>query len=75
MPKKQGSVGKKPGVNDFFKLNDRLKLVRLSDAGAATAFAGAIAALVLIAFYVASRLAADRTYREKWRDYNDCGWA
>jgi hypothetical protein len=45
------------------------------DAGVGIAFVAAIAILLLVAGYVISRLSGDRAYREKWKDYNDCGWA
>ena len=35
----------------------------------------AIAVLLLAAGYVVHRLAVERAYRKKWKDYNDCGWA
>lgn len=47
----------------------------LPDAGMGLAFVTAIAALLLVAGYVISRLSSERAYREKWKDYNDCGWA
>lgn len=53
----------------------RQKLAKLGDLGAIGIFAGAIAVLVLLGFYVAARLSAERIYREKWKDYVDCGWA
>ncbi len=51
------------------------KGVKLSDMGVAAAFAGAVAVLLMTAMYVIARLAGNRAYREKWKDYNDCGWA
>jgi len=39
------------------------------------AFVGAISVLLLIAYYVVGRFSRERAYREKWKDYNDCGWA
>lgn len=78
---------KKAAILNNFKLNKESKLfkdfissaqsskTKLRDAGAAAAFVGAIAVLLIIAGYVINRLASDRAYREKWRDYNDCGWA
>lgn len=69
MPKQSESSRKSPGRGDLLKWD------RLRDVGVATAFAGVVAVLLLIACYVASRLAGERAYREKWRDYNDCGWA
>lgn len=50
-------------------------MTKLKDLGALGAFAGAIMVLVLLGFYVASRLSSERAYREKWKDYVDCGWA
>ena len=41
----------------------------------AGSFVAAIAVLLLAAGYVITRLSAERAYREKWKDYNDCGWA
>lgn len=57
------------------KLNEQLKKLKFRDAGVATAFVAAIAVLMLVAGYVISRLASDHAHREKWKDYNDCGWA
>lgn len=45
------------------------------DAGAMAIFVGAITALLIVCCYVVSRLSGERAYREKWQDYNDCGWA
>lgn len=45
------------------------------DASVGIAFVAAISILLLVAGYVISRLSGDRVYREKWKDYNDCGWA
>ena len=42
---------------------------------AAGSLVAAIAVLSLAAGYVATRISAERAYREKWQDYNDCGWA
>jgi len=47
----------------------------IRDMGVAGAFVGAISVLILAACYVVSRLSSERAYREKWKDYNDCGWA
>ncbi len=55
--------------------NRRRLVAKLGDMSALGMFAGALALLVAIGFYVASRLAGERAYREKWKDYNDCGWA
>ena len=41
----------------------------------AAAFVGAISVLLMAAGYVIHRLAGEKAYREKWKDYNDCGWA
>jgi len=30
---------------------------------------------MLVACYVIYRLSSERAYREKWKDYSDCGWA
>lgn len=49
--------------------------IPLKDAGVAAAFVGAISVLLLVACYVISRLSSERAYRNKWKDYNDCGWA
>jgi hypothetical protein len=67
------------------KLYDRLRgLIRgkeerkeslAGDAEIGIAFVAAIAVLLLVAGYVISRMSSDRAYREKWKDYNDCGWA
>jgi len=46
-----------------------------ADCVAAGSFVMAIAVLLLAAGYVVHRLAGERAYREKWKDYNDCGWA
>ena len=51
------------------------KAINWRDAGVGAVFVGAIALLLLAAGYVISRLAGERAYREKWKDYNDCGWA
>ncbi len=53
----------------------QLRQIKLGDMGVAAAFAGAVAVLLLAAMYVIARLAGARAYREKWKDYNDCGWA
>lgn len=58
----------------FSKKKDN-RPVPLRDLGAIGAFVGAIALLLLAAGYVIYRLASERAYREKWKDYNDCGWA
>lgn len=50
-------------------------LTKVKDLGALGFFVGAIAMLVVIGFYVASRLATERAHQEKWKDYVDCGWA
>lgn len=55
--------------------SEKLRALRLRDFGAIGAFVGAIAVLVAIGFYVAGRLAGDRAYRQKWKDYDECGWA
>lgn len=55
--------------------NRQNKKLKLCDAGVAAAFIGAITVLLFVAGYVINRLAKDRAYREKWKDYNDCGWA
>ena len=47
----------------------------LRDTGVAIAFVAAIAVLLLVAGYVINRMAGNRAYREKWKDYRDCGWA
>lgn len=46
-----------------------------SDAAAAALFIAAIVLLLATAGYVIFRLASERAYRQKWRDYNDCGIA
>ncbi|MDR2931695.1 MAG: hypothetical protein LBV27_01175 [Oscillospiraceae bacterium] len=51
------------------------KKSRRRDLSVAIAFVSAISILLLVAGYVISRLASDRANREKWKDYNDCGWA
>ncbi|WRS26736.1 hypothetical protein U6B65_10360 [Oscillospiraceae bacterium MB08-C2-2] len=53
----------------------RSKKTAAADAGVASAFIGAIVVLVLVGVYVVSRTSSDRAYREKWKDYYDCGWA
>lgn len=58
----------------FGKTTNNKKL-QMRDAGVAAAFVGAVAVLLLVAGYVISRLASERAYRAKWKDYNDCGWA
>lgn len=45
------------------------------DIAIGVAFVGAIAALLVVAGYVISRISGDQAYRERWKDYNDCGWA
>jgi len=45
------------------------------DIGVVTAFVGALSVLMLVACYVIYRLSSERAYREKWKDYSDCGWA
>jgi len=47
----------------------------LRDLSAVGAFIGAISVLLLVASYVIFRVSSERAYREKWKDYNDCGWA
>ena len=47
----------------------------LEDVGALTVVISAVTALVLVALFAALRIASERAYREKWKDYNDCGWA
>ena len=37
------------------------------------ALAVGICGVLMGAVYVAYRLANERAYREKWKDYNDCG--
>lgn len=53
----------------------RVSKTSLRDAGIVAAFVGAISILLLVAYYVVGRLASERAYRTKWKDYNDCGWA
>ncbi|MCL2035398.1 MAG: hypothetical protein FWG94_11815 [Oscillospiraceae bacterium] len=57
------------------KLNDQLDSLKQCDTSMAAAFVAAIAVLLLVAGYVIHRLAKDHAYREKWKDYSDCGWA
>ena len=57
------------------KINDQIKRLKMFDAGVGAAFIAAIAVLLGVAAYVITRLAKDHAYREKWKDYNDCGWA
>ena len=49
--------------------------VKLRDIGVIGAFVGALAILLFIGFYVTARFVRERTRREKWSDYDDCGWA
>jgi flagellar biogenesis protein FliO len=42
---------------------------------AMTLFLVAISGLIAACCYVVSRLSRERAYREKWNDYDDCGWA
>jgi hypothetical protein len=51
------------------------RLFRRGDMGVAAAFAAAVAVLLMAAMYVVARIMSERAYREKWQDYNDCGWA
>jgi hypothetical protein len=46
-----------------------------TDFMAMAVFVTAIAGLLVACFYVVSRLAGERAYRNKWNDYDDCGWA
>ena len=46
-----------------------------ADFAVAAAFVGAISVLLMVAGYVIQRLASEKAHREKWKDYNDCGWA
>ena len=46
-----------------------------ADCAVGVSFIAAIAILLMVAGYVIQRLSSDRAYREKWKDYNDCGWA
>ena len=46
-----------------------------TDFAVAAAFVGAISVLLMVAGYVIQRLASEKAHREKWKDYNDCGWA
>ncbi|MGI6404202.1 MAG: hypothetical protein ACOX0K_08370 [Oscillospiraceae bacterium] len=59
----------------FRKQRQKLAAVKLGDLGAVGVFAAAIALLVVVGLYVVARLAGERAYREKWKDYVDCGWA
>lgn len=59
----------------FDKEKRKSLTLKVKDLGVLGAFAGAIMALVLIGFYVVSRLSSERAYREQWKDYVDCGWA
>ena len=47
----------------------------LKDASMGVAFVAAISVLLIVAGYVITRMASDRAHKEKWKDYNDCGWA
>lgn len=60
------------GDANFYK--KQLKRMKLKDNGVAAMFIGAIAILLFVAYYIISRLESDRAYREKWKDYADCGW-
>ena len=64
---------------DFSKIINRVSKSErenfLRDASVGIAFVAAISILLLVAGYVINRLSRDRVYREKWKDYNDCGWA
>ena len=57
------------------KINDRVRQMKKYDTSVAAAFVAAIAVLLFVAGYVIHRLSKDHAYREKWKDYNDCGWA
>jgi NADH:ubiquinone oxidoreductase subunit 3 (subunit A) len=46
-----------------------------TDFWALAVFVAAISGLLIACFYVVSRLSKERAYREKWNDYDDCGWA
>ncbi len=59
----------------FCKQRQKLATMEPGDLGAVGIFAAAIALLVMVGFYVVARLARERAYREKWKDYVDCGWA
>lgn len=59
----------------MFDAQKKLQDVKRRDFGAIGAFVCAIGVLVIIGFYVAVRLSGTRAYQEKWKDYDDCGWA
>jgi hypothetical protein len=46
-----------------------------TDFAVGASFIAAIAILLMAAGYVIHRLSGERAHREKWKDYNDCGWA
>ena len=47
----------------------------IKEAGLMGIFVGAISILLLVGGVIIIRLVAERSYREKWKEYNDCGWA
>lgn len=59
----------------MFKKKIPQKTINWREISVGAAFVGAIAVLLLVAGYVISRLSSERAHREKWKDYNDCGWA
>jgi hypothetical protein len=57
-------------------LNERKRRrIKMRDIGMIGAFVGALAVLVFVGFYVTARFVRERVSREKWKDYDDCGWA
>jgi|GEM_PF-797721 len=65
-------------IHKFFRrqsLKSRENAISRRDIGVLGIFVGAISVLILVACYVVSRVSSERAYREKWKDYNDCGWA
>jgi hypothetical protein len=64
-----------PKLSAYLRTHALQKKSFVRDASVGIAFVAAISILLLVAGYVISRLSGERAYREKWKDYNDCGWA
>lgn len=66
---------KMPRLAKLLGTKEPPKKNRVRDTSVGIAFVAAISILLLVAGYVISRLSSDQAYKEKWKDYNDCGWA
>ena len=60
---------------NLIKLPKKDALPSVCNIGVCGILIGVVVALLLIGGCLLSRCAAERAYSEKWKDYDDCGWA